>query len=406
MTRTTRLRLAVSLVGLIASALALGVGRTDLAIGPFGFPVLVWVHLFAAWPVAWGVAELLVSGQRTNFVAGTVSFATGAALAALVYAGGESSWRELNGNLPTTFGLGWLARELVALALMVPWCIAARSLYADVAKANMETSQSTWPFLVCAAFAAATVPAVFADYHFRHQSARLESQYEQGRLVGLSLLTAQLRAAGSHEFVLGDSIARFDLKLTDRINAYRRAEPLVEGASHAMIVGRAAQLAALGDTQAASELLTPLAANNSAAAVLLGSVLDDAERHAEAEQQFRAAIKLLESDASPSADPLRVQAFDSLAETLRDQREYAAAERAYRDGIRAVPTAEAHFQFQLGRHYALGGRSFAALEAFERAAQLEPGQFGFDRPEVAAQVRPLREGTPGCVLPDRFYTNP
>ncbi len=410
MNRVTQLRLAVSFVGLCLSAMALGFGQvdgdlTELPVSPFGFRTLVIVHLLATWPLAWSIAELFVPGRRTNLVAGRISVAAGVALAAAVYAAGDAFWRAFTHDLPPGFALACLGRELAAFVLILPWCVAARFLFAS--DADIAPS-STWTFLASGAVVAVAIPAVFADYHFRQQSTMMEQRLQEGRLAGLPVLAAQLEAAGSNQPVAGMPISRFHKQLTEQVAATRRTlqELLPANAPPDQVVQRAAMLATLGEQHTATDLLAPLAVDNAAAAVLLGSVLDDLGNHEDAVEQFRAAIKLLDSDAAPNAVAMRVQAFDSLAETLRDQHEYAAAEQTYVDAIKAVPAAEAHFRFQLGRHYALGGRSLAALESFEKAAELAPAQFGLDRPEVEKQIRPLREGTPGCLLPSSYYTSP
>ncbi|MDZ4783366.1 MAG: tetratricopeptide repeat protein [Planctomycetia bacterium] len=407
----TQRHLAATTVGMCIAAGALCFGHVDgdltgLPVGPFGFRALVIVHLLAVWPIAWGIAELFVAGRRTNLVAGRISVAAGVALAAAVYTAGDSTWGAFNHDLPPSFVLAWLGREISALALMLPWCVAARCLFAGEAD---TAPNSAWTFLASGALVATAVPAVFADYHFRQQTTQLEQRLQEGRLAGLPMLSAQLEAAGSNQSVGGMSIDRLRDLLTEQIAAYRRAlkEPFPADAAPDQVVQRAALMASLGEPDAAMTILAPLAANNASAAVLLGSVLDDMGRHDDAAQRFREAITLLKSGPAPNSAALRVQAFDSLAETLRDQHQYVAAEQTYFDAIKAAPAAEAHFRFQLGRHYALGGRSLAALESFERAAELSPEQYSLDRPEVQEQLRPLREGTPGCLLPSSYYyTNP
>lgn len=406
-------RLALTLIGLAASAAAICFPRETADVfgmpaGPFGFPAIVFVHLFAAWPVAWGLAQLAApSDQRRHLVSAGISVITAVGVALTTYWFGNLLWKNFNGDLPTGFALGWLAREIWALSLMLPWCFAAGRTFPHRA-APPAARPSQWSFLGCALLAALTVPAAFANYLFRQQSNVLETKFQEGSLAGLPELAWRLKTAGSGERIGALTIDAFHERLSEQFSAYRKAAeaPLAADADQATIMQRAALLATLGEHDSVIKLLTPIADSNASAALLLASVLDDMGRHAEAAQRFHAVIDVSNGSAQPDADRLRVQAFDGLAETLRDRHAYFAAEAAYMDAIRIVPAAEAHFRFQLGRHYALGGRPAAALQSFQRAAELDPEQFGLDRPEVQQQVRPLREGTPGCLLPMSAYRSP
>ncbi len=413
MNQSTRSRFVVTLAGLGVSAAAICLARgTDAAVGmpagPFGFPALVLVHLFAAWPVAWGLAELWSSKEnRRHHVVAILGFLATIVMSAGTYWFGNPFWNAFNGDLPTGFALGWLAREAWTLALMFPWCLAARQWFPDTSDAPV-TRPSTWVFLGCALLAALSVPAAFADYLFRQQTASLEARFQEGRLAGLPELAARLKVAGNNHRVGILTIDTFDAQLAQQVAAYRQATeaPLPVGADQTTVMRRAALLATLGEHEAVIELLTPIVETNASAGLLVASVLDDMGRQADAAQRFRAVIELLNRSTQPDADRLRIQAFDSLAETLRDQHAYFAAEAAYAEAIRMAPGAEPHFRFQLGRHYALGGRPAAALQSFQRAAELDPNKYGLDRPEVQQQIRPLREGTPGCLLPMSAYRQP
>ncbi len=410
MNQGPRHRFVTTLAGLGVSAAVICFARgTGAAVGmpagPFGFPALVFVHLIAAWPVASGLAELWSSkGNRRHHVVAILSFLAAIVMSASTSWFGNRFWNAFNGGLPTGFALGWLAREAWALALMLPWCLAVRQWLPDTV-ATPVARPSTWVFLGCALLAGAAVPAAFADFLFRQQTASLEARFQEGRLAGLPELAARLKVAGSHHRVGKLTIDAFDAQLAQQVAAYRQATdaPLPAGADQTEVLRRAALLATLGEHEAVIELLTPIVEANPSAGLLLGSVLDDMARHADAAERFRAVIELLNRSPTPDADRLRIQAFDSLAETLRDQHSYFAAEAAYMEAIRTVPSAEPHFRFQLGRHFALGGRPAAALQSFQRAAELDPNQFGLDRPEIQQQIRPLREGTPGCLLPMSAY---
>lgn len=395
---------------LAAAALTLaprGEGWASLPVGPFGFVALVVVHLLTAWPVSLGVAGFWSSSDRPRRGIAVGALLVGVVIAAWTHQFGDDAWRAFLGRQSNDFALGWFARELWAFALLTPWCVAACNLFPTAAPST-ATVRDRVVTLLCAALFATIVPASYANYLLRQQSKVLEARLQEGRFVGTIQLAAQLNSAGSSERIANQEIGKLVPQLAEHIANYERAleSAAPNAADENRVIQLAAMAAALGKYGRAAEILGPLTATNASAALLLGSILDDQNEHAKAAVQFQAAIALAAKTNPPQANELFVQAYDGLAETLRDDRRIQEAEAAYLAGIEAVPNAEAHFRFQLGRHYALGGRFRAASESFHRAAAMDPQHFGLEQPEMQQQLRLLDEGTPGCLLPVPEYRQP
>jgi tetratricopeptide (TPR) repeat protein len=402
----TRRRFLFALLGASLSIAAIASARLTARepmspVGPFGFFALAVVHVLAVWPAADALAAIYVTNTSARRRAAVAALFIALIGLGATYEFGDEFWARVRGQGATDFALGWIVRVAWAAVLVLPWSFAARWLFPDAAGHPTPAFQDRVVTLLCASLVAVAIPAGYANYLFRQQSRALETQLQEGRYAGSLELATRLAAAGSEQPIGGQSIVAVRNELARLLESYRRqlAAPLPADATNEQVIQRAALHAALGEYEPALRLLDILAASDLSAGLLRGSILDDLERHDEAAKQFRGVIAQAKANPSPQRDAAIVQASEGLAETLRDQRRIREAEVAYLDGMRDVPAAEAHFHFQLGRHYALGGRSQAALASFGRAAELDPGQFGLDRPEVQQLIRPLHEGTPSCLLP-------
>src|SRR5205823_10067605 len=91
----------------------------------------------------------------------------------------------------------------------------------------------------------------------------------------------------------------------------------------------------------------------------------------------------------------RVRALNGIAYNARETGQHAVAEAVYLRGLAEMPSAAAHFHFQLGRHYQLGGRSFRAAEHLRKAAALAPQTYAQAAQRILSQ---LAADSPGCVL--------
>src|SRR5207249_4479740 len=110
------------------------------------------------------------------------------------------------------------------------------------------------------------------------------------------------------------------------------------------------------------------------AALLQAAVLQDRGRWEESSRGYRWALALLAgaSATDPGALGGQVKAYEGLAFNARERKAYREAEATYHEALERLPQAQAHFHFQLGRHYQLGGRPGPALHHLQTAAQLDP----------------------------------
>jgi tetratricopeptide (TPR) repeat protein len=168
---------------------------------------------------------------------------------------------------------------------------------------------------------------------------------------------------------------------------------LPESASPAARVERARLVGVLGRLDDAAALTEPLQDTDANAAQLLAVVRQKQKRYEESSVLYRKALAVL--GEGPEAIANRVQAYDGLAFNARAMKRPGDAEAAYREAMTRLPAAAAHFHFQLGRHYQLGGRPANALQHLQQAAHLDPSRY-------AEQARPLIEelnrSTPGCFV--------
>lgn len=399
-------RLLFTLPGVVLAIAAIALARpldgsTPMPAGPFGFAALAVVQVLALWPAADLFASFWAPRGTARRGVAIGSLAVALVLLSATYELGNAAWPTMRGPRSIGFAEGWFFRTAWAAALLLPWCFAARSLFPKEFETDPASPRERWLTLLCALLVAFALPAGYAKHLFRRETIVLEANLSEGRFAGMVELAARLIAAGSEQPVGDVALVRVHNDLARMIEQYREqlAIPLTAKAGEEQVVQRAALHAALGEYDPALRLVEPIAAESLSAGLLKASVLDDLGKNDEAAQQFRAVIALARAKKTPAAEQALVQAYDGLAETLRDRRHIADAEAAYFEAITSIPAAEPHFRFQLGRHYALGGRSQAALMAFQRAAELDPEHFGLDRPEMQQQIRPLQEGTPSCLLP-------
>jgi len=146
----------------------------------------------------------------------------------------------------------------------------------------------------------------------------------------------------------------------------------------------------------AEPALLEIAPSHLRASLLLAVVLQDEKRWPHSDRWFEHTMKL--GAESPDANLgvlARSQAIDGLASNARQERRYADAVTAYRRGIEEIPQARPYFHYQLGRHFADGGRASEALAELRIAQELDESHIG---KKAAKLIAELRRSTPGCVV--------
>ena len=161
-------------------------------------------------------------------------------------------------------------------------------------------------------------------------------------------------------------------------------------------LGRAALLIQLDRLDAASDLLLPLVPVDDTATLLLATVYRDQEKWAASDELYSTALERLLPLASnnPAARAGCLTALEGLAFNARADRRPADSERTLRRGLDALPADAAYFHFQLGKHYADGGRHFLAVQHLETAERLDPARY---RDQVWRLLQTIRTLTPACL---------
>jgi hypothetical protein len=367
-----------------------------LSAAPFAWPRVLVAHLVAALPLGFILARWARSMPAVKDTARGLWAAIGigaAGAAAVVCPGiGEAVAGEDAGAVPLL-----VLRSLIAVTLVTPWCVAALDPPAGPSAVGRPG------LVVGLGIGLAVVPCgLYAEAVIAARTEQARDLLDRERLVKAEGVLTGLVELGSDRPVLGRPPAEARQEVMKRIPRLRQAAayPLPPAAPPADRLGRAFVLIQLDRLDEAAELLAPLAAGDATAELLLATVYRDQEKWAASDERFADALeKLLPlAAADPNARGMCRTAFEGLAFNARLDRRPADAERALTRGLEELPSEAAYFHFQLGRHYADGGRPGKAMDHFRRAADLDPGKYG---KEVGEQTRSLRTHTPGCFLPGR-----
>jgi tetratricopeptide (TPR) repeat protein len=252
--------------------------------------------------------------------------------------------------------------------------------------------------LLLTALAAVALPAVYAAALIDSQTKKAEELLQGMRLARVQGVVQGLCDLGSTTPLADLSPATLRAQIGQTLQAYQAiaARPLPEPASPPARLDRARVLAILDRPVEAIRHLTPLAESDPAATLLLAAVFQDQQRWEESSRRYRQALTMLAAAPSTEAAALagRVKAYNGLAFNARACKAYQEAEAVYQEALNQLPAAQAHFHFQLGRHYQSGGRPGKAIEHLQTAARLDPN--------FAEPARPLIEEmtahTPSCFL--------
>ena len=212
------------------------------------------------------------------------------------------------------------------------------------------------------------------------------------------MLLCGLCELGSDKPIESKSPAELKKALSAHLVKLRRiAEmPLPPSAPPVARIGRATLFIQLDHLDTAADLLQPLVPASLTATLLLATVYRDQERWAASDELFSAILEesLPSAETNPAARAACLTAFEGLAFNARADRRPADAERSLKRGLDALPADQAFFHFQLGKHYADGGRHFLSVEHLETAERLDPARY---RESVGRLLRTIRTSTPACL---------
>jgi tetratricopeptide (TPR) repeat protein len=218
------------------------------------------------------------------------------------------------------------------------------------------------------------------------------------RLVKADVVLSGLCELGCERLIQSKSPAELRKSLASHLQKLRRfAElPFPPSAPPSARIGRAVLLIQLDHLESAADLLRPLVPADDTATLLLATVYRDQERWAASDELYSTALEKL-LPLAPSNEAARagcITALEGLAFNARADRRPADAECVLKLGLDALPSNAAYFHFQLGKHYAEGGRHFLAVEHLETAVRLDAARY---RESVGRVLQSIRASTPACM---------
>jgi tetratricopeptide (TPR) repeat protein len=385
-------------VAVPAMVLHFTAGEERLAAGltapPFAWPRLLVAQLATALPLGLIVGRWVRSLPAVRATARGLWVAGGVIVAGFVAMLGPGLGEAIESSEPGPVPLLFL-RSLLALALVLPWCVAAL----DAPPANRPAARPGMTFGL--GLGLALVPCgMYAEAMIAARTKQAVDLVNRGRLVRAEVVVSGLRELGSDQPIAAQSPAELGKGLAAAIPKLRQAadRPLPASAPTAARLNRALTLIQLDRLNEAAALLRPFTPAHTDATLLLASVYRDQQRWDESDALYNAALERLlptaATDAAARADCLI--AFEGLVFNARERRRPAEAERLLMLGLDTLPPEAAHFHFQLGTHYADGGRPAAAIEHLRTASALDPARF---QSQVNDQLRQIGSHTPGCLLP-------
>ena len=365
-----------------------------LTCAPFGWPIVMIVHMVASLPIGVVTSVGLVrpSNRVRRRTLMAVSILVGLAGVSAVLFWGESTAKVLEG-----WKAGFLARDIaraiIAYLLVLPWLIV------DSLRQGPDPRITATPAAFLAgAMIALLPPLVYAKQMIESRSIELNANLRTGRLlkakailVGLSDLGAWRDAGAASPTQTLRELEGTLVRMEREVN-----RDLPAPAAPSKRLERAFLLIQLERLEEAEPILRSLSETTTDALLLLGAIYRDQARWSESERVYRQAVASIRTGAvRDRSDQERLTtAYDGLAEAARSGGRPEVAEQTYQEARRRLPARAGYFAFQLGRHYLSGGRPSDALTQLRQAVGLDP--------TLEAQVRPLilqaQVSTPACLL--------
>jgi tetratricopeptide (TPR) repeat protein len=372
---------ATAVVSLISLDLVAG---QSVALAPFGWRHLIFVHVLATLPLSWALAAAI---SRVLPDVGRLAMTVAWCLVGGVMIGLTFGMGDFVGRALYSAQAGYVIRLMIRVGwcalLQTPWLAAVQVYLGSDSPSGSRRWVSAWSLALLAAF---TVPTVYTAHCIEIEASATVEQISKRRFDAAERRLQPLLDLGSESpliFVnrLGkqESVtprqAMKDLS-KKRQHAQSRVntlQPIERNFSQQLEL--ASHLAALDQPDEARKLLTPLADENIHAAMLLGRVDQETGRWPASRQRHTDALRMAQESGeanSPTGQHIQQQAYDALAYNAREMRRYAEAEQYYRDALKQLPDHEAHFHHQLARHFDQSGRVVKAREHAQRAHGMAP----------------------------------
>ncbi|MBA4191368.1 MAG: hypothetical protein C0467_25590 [Planctomycetaceae bacterium] len=392
---------ALAAVAVPAAALHFTTGEERLTAGltaaPFGWSRILVAHLVTALPLGFILAGWVRSvpdlreSPRGWWVVGAL-----AAIGLVLLVGPGSAEAVITGDLGPVAAI--VLRSGLAVVLVLPWCVAALD----------PPPQGTRPVrpgaMLCLGACLAIVPCgLYANAVIATKTEQTTELLNRERLVLAEGQIEGLCELGSDRPVLNRSPGEVRVALAAAIPKLKQvaARPLSPTTSPATRLDRAILFVRLDRLDDAARLLESLVPTDTVQ-LLLASVYRDQSRWSESDALYSEVLqKSITRAADSNAKSACLTAIEGLAFNARAERRPADAERVLQLGLAALPTEAAHFHFQLGRHYADGGRTGQATEHLRAATTLDPTRF---REPVDKLMGQLWVATPACFGPTGSLT--
>jgi tetratricopeptide (TPR) repeat protein len=294
------------------------------------------------------------------------------------------------GSSVADFSARFVVRCVWSLALLLPWCVLAAT-FDRVRESRGSVTAPLLRFVLLVAVAS-SVPWIFADHLARQQAELAGELLASGKYAEAHAPVLALCDVGSSREINGQSPTVVARELATRTAAYFASleRPLSKSASDGERVARAQAHARFGQLKAARAELVAIVEHDVEACLLVAATYQEEGNFTESNRFYLHARSL----AGEKDERAAIRAIDGLAFNARAVSRHDDAANLYRAGLAEFPVAAAHFHFQLGQHYQLGGRPWLAAEHFEQAAALEPKPY---RAAADRQLAKLRLTTPACL---------
>jgi len=395
--------LAVVVPGAALWLATAGQGSERAAVSPFGWDRLMAVQVLSTLPASWMAAREIRRRLPRQGRGAAIAFAAVGIVVAVATGVFGSALGPLmdDGNAGTVLRL--TCRVAWCFALGLPWCLTAEMMEAggptSRAVDDLPHRRHALATFALAVLVAAGPPAAYTAHLIGKQSTLANDLLQRQRLVRAEPVVAALRDVGSAEPLANQTPVICLRQLTTAISQIEMilAQPQASPSTTASTIERAAALTMLDRLTEATRLIKPLSAQDPQATLLLAAIMQQGENWQASTDEYRHALTLLSETSAVDAQSIaaRVRAYNGIAFNARELKRYQEAEESYLEGLRLVPTAQAHFHFQLGRHYQLAGRPLKSAEHLQTAAQLDPTNYA---KSAASIQRKLNLETPGCGI--------
>ena len=396
---SSRLVLGSSLAAVISTAALIGAAAiheqpAGASISPFGWNRVVVIHSLSTLILSWWLAGRIweqttaIHPRRMLMIWGLI----GLVLAALTFFGGVFL-RPVIDALNAGFAVRLVTRVVWCMMLQVPWCLVG---LATVRESEVQGGVKLGSLNVfgLGVVTALGVPLSFLAVFCEEQTRVARDNWVQTQLVDSYALVQRLYDVGSTSS-LGERASTDgstsgsvtpEQALADLQMAMQYVGHRIDQHSHGQLddEGRlqlARDFLSLDRTDAAKDMLVPIAENHPVAAILLAEICKEQGDPAASRAWARKAMKVasdaakMNHDAANTSDDVQLRAYDMLAVFAGEEGDFKAAEGFFLEALERIPSRAAEIHDRLGKHYEFLGELPRAIQHQQQAALLDPETF-------------------------------